>query len=188
MPTARVIRAHHHTAVFHAAHQPNHSIDRDLGSLTAQVWPPSVVPLLSNSGPSAMAAVRNIPDHQVVHHRVPDGLDQDHPGSLTRLVDRRLASLGLEVNPHRSLTRCGSLSPRAIPSGRCATTTMRLCSGSDHGTVTSSWLRDPSDRELDATRVTNGATEASVSTTEASPLRPRVSKYSVNPFERRAGC
>jgi hypothetical protein len=24
--------------------------------------------------------IRNIPDHQVVHHRVPDGLDQDHPG------------------------------------------------------------------------------------------------------------
>src|SRR6185312_8761858 len=174
-----------------AVHKPNCPIGQGLGSLTIQSWPPSVFPLLSNSGPNATAAVRvtgrswclyttsvvrvlewptasaicsmgtpesdrsapyrsvdghraslkvhlgpaqgagflgadaaehthgdvepqafslscvqhgnsllqverprrpsriscgdggqirDIPDHQVVHHRVPDGLDQDHPG------------------------------------------------------------------------------------------------------------
>jgi pimeloyl-ACP methyl ester carboxylesterase len=42
--------------------------------------------MLSNlDGPSRLSGgdgsqIRNTPDHQVVHHRVPDGLDQDHPG------------------------------------------------------------------------------------------------------------
>jgi hypothetical protein len=59
---------------------------------------------------------RHVPDHEVVHHRVPDGLDQDHPASLTLLVDRRLASLPSAQSTSRTFSLV-SLTLRGPPGG-----------------------------------------------------------------------